>query len=295
MNDYFIVTPARNEMPLLPGLMESVRSQSKRPMFWVIVDDGSTDGTSSFVESAREPMAILRLPFVGQRHSLDAYSSLVSSGIVHGLTKCRELDSQPEFLAVLDADVLLPPTYFESIIKTMASDPKIGIGSGVVYERGKTGLRAQLDWKGHSVLAGAAVVYRLSSLRSAGGYPRTIAPDTVLECKVGMRGWTTAVIQSSPFLHLRPLSSKRRRMISGRHHYYLGFDPVSAFLTSVFFWIKGPDRLSSIAFWVGYAAAALSAFPRSRDPDVQGVYGRRWVKNRRASILRARLTEIPDA
>ena len=45
MLSYALVTPARNERGNLARLAESVRAQQHGPDVWVIVDDGSDDGT----------------------------------------------------------------------------------------------------------------------------------------------------------------------------------------------------------------------------------------------------------
>ena len=42
-----LITPARNEEGSLPRLAESILAQSARPAEWIIVDDGSTDGTAA--------------------------------------------------------------------------------------------------------------------------------------------------------------------------------------------------------------------------------------------------------
>ena len=43
---YAIVTPARNEARNLPRLAACLVEQTVQPSAWVIVDNGSTDGTS---------------------------------------------------------------------------------------------------------------------------------------------------------------------------------------------------------------------------------------------------------
>lgn len=42
---YIVVTPCRNEEKNLPNLVQSMTVQTIRSVFWVIVDDGSTDKT----------------------------------------------------------------------------------------------------------------------------------------------------------------------------------------------------------------------------------------------------------
>ena len=46
---YMLVTPARNEAAFIERTIQSVIAQTVRPLRWVIVSDGSTDGTDEIV------------------------------------------------------------------------------------------------------------------------------------------------------------------------------------------------------------------------------------------------------
>src|SRR3984885_6411659 len=46
---YVLITPARNEAQFIELCLQSVVSQTVRPVRWVIVSDGSTDGTDEIV------------------------------------------------------------------------------------------------------------------------------------------------------------------------------------------------------------------------------------------------------
>jgi len=49
---YVIITPVRNEQQYVQKAIESIVAQTTRPKKWVIVDDGSTDGTGGIVDEA---------------------------------------------------------------------------------------------------------------------------------------------------------------------------------------------------------------------------------------------------
>src|SRR5215467_16243433 len=66
-----LVTPARNEAAFLRGTIESVVAQEVRPVRWVIVSDGSTDGTDEIVKeyAARHDwIELVRMPERKERH-----------------------------------------------------------------------------------------------------------------------------------------------------------------------------------------------------------------------------------
>lgn len=47
---FTIFTPTYNRAHTLPRVYESIRRQTRRDFEWVIVDDGSTDGTETLVQ-----------------------------------------------------------------------------------------------------------------------------------------------------------------------------------------------------------------------------------------------------
>jgi len=49
---HIVVTPCRNEEKDLSNLVQSITAQTIRPVFWVIVDDGSTDKTPEIIKKA---------------------------------------------------------------------------------------------------------------------------------------------------------------------------------------------------------------------------------------------------
>ena len=63
---YVVITPVRNERENLPRTIASFVGQTIRPYRWVIVDDGSTDGTSEIVDEAAAQLKALGVVMMGQ-------------------------------------------------------------------------------------------------------------------------------------------------------------------------------------------------------------------------------------
>ena len=50
---YVLITPARNEAQFIELTIKAVVAQTIRPIRWIIVSDGSTDGTDEIVRQIR--------------------------------------------------------------------------------------------------------------------------------------------------------------------------------------------------------------------------------------------------
>src|SRR5216684_8428510 len=105
---YVLITPARNEAQFIELTIQSVVAQTIRPLKWVIVSDGSTDGTDEIVKkyaSDHPWIELVRMPerrerdFAGKVHAFNA-----------GYARVRDLDY--EVIVSLDADISFDADYF---------------------------------------------------------------------------------------------------------------------------------------------------------------------------------------
>ena len=68
---YVLISPCRNEAVHARTTLDSVIGQTEPPALWVIVDDGSTDGTSDILADyahRHEFIRVVRRPDRGHRH-----------------------------------------------------------------------------------------------------------------------------------------------------------------------------------------------------------------------------------
>jgi glycosyltransferase involved in cell wall biosynthesis len=71
MLSYVLITPARNEEEFIEETIKSVVRQTVLPVRWVIVSDGSTDGTDDIVKkyvAQHEWIELVRMPDRTERH-----------------------------------------------------------------------------------------------------------------------------------------------------------------------------------------------------------------------------------
>src|SRR5919108_934529 len=162
---YVLVTPARNEAQFIGLTLESVVRQTARPARWVIVSDGSTDGTDDSVTryAARYPwIELIRQPeradrnFAGKVRAFNA-----------GHARLQGLDY--DVIGNLDGDISFEDdNYFEIMLGKFAADPRLGV-AGTPYHEGS---RALYDYRFSSLedVAGACQLFRRQCFEGIGGY-----------------------------------------------------------------------------------------------------------------------------
>src|SRR5919106_1338198 len=93
-----INTCAFNSARFIEETIDSVLAQTLADFEWVIVDDGSTDGTAELVERRRDP----RIKLIRQHHITLRFARAIA--LAH---------SEGEYLAFLDSDDLWRPHKLE--------------------------------------------------------------------------------------------------------------------------------------------------------------------------------------
>ena len=93
-----IITPAYNAASHLEAALNSVLAQTWSDWEWVIVNDGSTDGTAAFLDALDEP----RIRVVHQANGGVSAARNVGLDLARG-----------DYVTFLDADDVLPPDALE--------------------------------------------------------------------------------------------------------------------------------------------------------------------------------------
>src|SRR3989304_8081751 len=105
---YVLITPARNEAAFIELTIESMIKQTVLPIKWVIVSDGSTDGTDDIVKrytTEHKWIELVRMPERAERHF---------AGKVHAFNAgyARVKDLKYDIVGSLDADISFEEDYF---------------------------------------------------------------------------------------------------------------------------------------------------------------------------------------
>lgn len=107
-----VVIPAYNAMAFLPETVDSVLQQTFTDFEVLIVDDGSTDNTASWVSAVADS----RVHLISQKNQ--GVSAARNTGIKH---------AQGEFVAFLDADDLWQPTKLEKQVSRLDNNSEVGL------------------------------------------------------------------------------------------------------------------------------------------------------------------------
>ena len=125
---YVVITPVRNEAAFVGRTIDSMAAQTVQPLQWVIVDDGSTDGTAEVLDQASRRLdwlTVVRRPDRGFRKS----GGGVVEAFEDGYASLRPADW--EFLVKLDGDLSFDPDYFETCLARFADEPQLGVAGGL--------------------------------------------------------------------------------------------------------------------------------------------------------------------
>jgi glycosyltransferase involved in cell wall biosynthesis len=268
---YVLISPCRDEAAYARRTLESVARQSLAPDLWVIVDDGSSDGTPAILAEYAA-----RLPYIQVVRRERRAERSVGPGVVDAFYDgYRAVDGRGyDYLAKLDLDLELPPRYFEALIERMEADPRLGTASGKPYfVHPRTG-KLVSEKCGDETSVGMTKFYRRECFEEIGGFVRGVMWDGIDCHRCRMLGWRARSWDEAElrFLHLRPMGASqgsiwRGRARHGRGQYFMGTGLVYMLASSFYRMTRPPLVTGGLAMLWGYAAAMCMRAPRYEDPE----------------------------
>ncbi|MBD0725563.1 glycosyl transferase family 2 [Flavobacterium sp. L1I52] len=219
--NYYLVIPAHNEEEFIALTLESLVSQTLLPKKVVIVNDNSTDKTAEIVQAfAKEN------PFISLVEKKSSAIHLPGSKVIQAFqTGFETLDDDYDVIVKLDADLIFPTNYFETITKHFQSDERIGMVGGFCYiEKNGEWVLENLTDKDH--IRGALKAYRKETFKQIGGLRPQMGWDTVDELLCKFYNWKVVTDASLKVKHLKPTGAnynKTARYKQGEAFYTLGY------------------------------------------------------------------------
>ncbi len=223
---YVLITPARDEADFIELTIQSVVRQTVRPLKWVIVSDGSTDGTDGIVKKylpANPWIELLRMPERNGRHFAGKVEAFNAG-------RAKTADLRYDIIVNLDADVSFANDYFEFLLLRFAEEAALGVAGTAFSENSR-----QYDYRFTNIehVSGQIQLFRVGCFDDIGGYqPRKLGGiDWVAVTTARMKGWRTRTFVEKVFVHHRQMSSAMHSGLSilflgGRKDYLLGNHPI---------------------------------------------------------------------
>jgi glycosyltransferase involved in cell wall biosynthesis len=225
---YYIIIPAHNEADFIALTLESLVSQTVAPSKLVVVNDNSTDETAAIVEDFIE-----KYDYISLVNKTSEAIHLPGSKVIQAFHKGFEtIDSEYDIIVKLDADLILPTNYFETILKHFKKDNSIGMVGGFAFIK-KNGdwILENLTDKDH--IRGAFKAYRKECFLQIGNLKPAMGWDTVDELLCKFHGWKVVTDATLKVKHLKPTGAnynKTARYKQGEAFYALGY---GFFITSI--------------------------------------------------------------
>jgi poly-beta-1,6-N-acetyl-D-glucosamine synthase len=263
---YVVITPVRDEEEYLQSTIESMIHQTVVPEEWVIVDDGSKDGTGRIIDDHAS-----RYPWIKAVHRQDRGFRKAGGGVVDAFNDgYRALTcSDWEFITKFDGDLTFDPDYFEKCFDEFHRDAKLGVGGGVIcyVEDGKKRFEEAPAFH----VRGATKIYRRGCWEGIGGFIATVGWDTMDEVKANSLGWTTRSFPQLHLVHHRDTGSADGLWPSlvkyGRANYICGYHPLFMISKCIVRLIRKPYIIGSIGLMYGFVSGYLTNVPQVEDRD----------------------------
>ena len=291
---YVVITPARNEAQFIELTLKSVTNQTVLPRKWVIVSDGSTDGTDEIVMKymARHPwIELVRMPERTERHF---------AGKVHafnaGYAKVR--DTESDVIVSLDADISFEDDYFAFLLDKLSADTALGlVGTPFRELSGET-----YDYRFVNIehVSGACQVFRRECFEAIGGYMpvKGGSIDHIAVITARMKGWKTRTFTEKSCLHHRAMGTAggsllKSRFKLGMKDYSIGNHPMWEFFRAARQMSQPPVLTGGLALAAGYLWGVVGQVPRPVSPDLIAFH-RREQMQRLSRFMRRNRSIVGD-
>ncbi len=250
--NYVLITPARNEAQYIELTLRSTVAQTRLPLKWVIVSDGSTDRTEEIVGqyAAHYPwIELLRMPERQERHF---------AGKVHAFNAGYESVKDLEFEVIgnLDGDVSFEPGHFEFLIERMRENTGLGV-AGAPFREGTF----QYDYRFSNIenVWGGCQLFRRECYEAIGGYLplKGGCIDHVAVLSARLHGWQTRTFTEKVCLHHRRMGTAMHGALKARFRlgvkdYTVGNHPLWELARTIYQMKSRPFVMGGLALGAGY-------------------------------------------
>jgi poly-beta-1,6-N-acetyl-D-glucosamine synthase len=264
MTKYIAITPARDEEKLLPGLIESMVSQSCLPESWIIIDDGSSDSTAEIIDNAAKSHLWI------EPHHLEHGRKRAPGGesvIMQHLP--NDVMQHYQYILRADADVTFDAGLVASLLIEFDNDPKLGIAGPVLLEPSPSGWHEMPEPSFHA--PGPLKMYSTACFGAIGGLKPGLGWDTIDDMCALMLGFRTSRFPHIRGRHHRPQGAAagalRNRLTQGYAAYHSGYSTLFMLARAARHTFELPIG-GSLVMLAGYFKGYLRGWPRAASPEL---------------------------
>ena len=291
LHKYVLITPARNEAQFIELTIKSVVAQTIRPIKWMIVSDGSTDGTDDIVRkyAADHPwIELMRAPERTERHF---------AGKVHAFNAGYEGVRNLEYGAIgsMDADISFDEEFFSFLLTKLAGDPGLGLVGAPFRE---TTTSQTYDYRFVSIehVSGCCQLFRRGCFEQVGGYLPVKAGgiDHIAVITARMKGWKTRTFPEKFCIHHRDIGSAQSGVLTSRfkyggRDYALGSHPLWEVFRAAYQMTKRPFVIGGLMLLCGYSWALIRRAERPVSPELVAFHRAEQMRRLRTFVAGNRI------
>jgi glycosyltransferase involved in cell wall biosynthesis len=287
---YVLITPARNEAAFIELTIKSVVAQTVRPAKWVIVSDGSTDGTDAIVSKYAAENPWIELIQMSQRRERHFAGKVYAFNAGYAAMKNVEY----EMIGSLDADISFDEDYFSYLLRKLAEDPTLGL-VGTPYQENANPI---YDYRFVSIehVSGACQLFRRECFEGIGGYVpvKGGGVDHIAVVTSRMKGWKTKTFTEKICLHHRTMGTAQRSVLLARFKvgsldYALGGHPIWEFFRAIYQMTRRPFVLGGLMLAAGYLWPLLRRAKRPVSSEFVAFRRREQMRRLNAFLLGNRI------
>ncbi|MEC4749586.1 glycosyltransferase [Methylomicrobium sp. Wu6] len=268
---YVIVTPARNEADFIELTIKSMISQTVLPLMWMIISDGSTDGTDEIIEKYLITHDWIKLSRMEERTERNFAGKAYSFNAGYELTKSLDF----EIIGNVDADISFEQDHFELLLTKFKENPRLGVAGTAFIEDSKVAYDYEIVNIDH--VSGQCQLFRRKCFDQMGGYVpiKGGGVDWVAVTTARMKGWETRTFTERAFVHHRIMGTGmsgilKSRFRFGKQDYYLGGHPLWELFRAVYQMKKKPYFLGGLYILAGYIWAKISGVEKAVSKELEG-------------------------
>nr|WP_299344444.1 glycosyltransferase [Allomuricauda sp.] len=254
-----IIIPAHNEEAYIAECLDSFLSQTHIPDELIVVDDNSDDATFQIASTYAK-----NHPWISVVTQKSENQHIPGKKVVDAFNYGLSHASENELIGKFDADIVLPPNYFETMLNHFHSDEKLGMCSGLLYiKKGENWLYENIADTTH--IRGPIKLYLKACYEKIGGLRSGVGWDTIDVLLAKFHGFETLTDDSLQIKHLRPTGhgySTKGYKAKGEALYKMRYGIVLAKIAALkMAWQAKSPRLYLQVVW-GYVQALLKGKER---------------------------------